>query len=340
MVAGLAGCTSVSYYAQSLNGHMNIMAARRDVGKLIDDPSTSPSLRDRLETARTIRQFASAELALPDNDSYRDYVDIGRDYVTLAVYAAPEFALAPKLWCFAVFGCVPYKGFFSRTSAMDEAADLRRQGFDVHVSGVIAYSTLGWASDPLLNTMLGEDEAYLAGLVFHELAHQRLYIEGDSAFNEAFAVAVETTGVERWLRAKGDAAGMRRYEAGRKHQADFLALVARTRDELAVVYASAEPVDDKRAAKAEAVERLRQRYRTMRDQRWGGYRGYDAWFDAPINNALLAATAVYSDRVPAFLRLFDLCSGDYPRFYEAVRRIGALGSADRVAALETAKTCE
>lgn len=340
MVAGLAGCTSVSYYAQSLNGHMNIVAARRDVGKLIDDPSTSPSLRGRLETARTIRQFASAELALPDNDSYRDYVDIGRDYVTLAVYAAPEFALAPKLWCFAVFGCVPYKGFFSRTSAMDEAADLRRQGFDVHVSGVIAYSTLGWSSDPLLNTMLGEDEAYLAGLVFHELAHQRLYIEGDSAFNEAFAVAVETTGVERWLRAKGDAAGMRRYEAGRKHQADFLALVARTRDELAVVYASAQPAEGKRAAKAETVERLRQRYRLMRDRHWGGYRGYDAWFDAPINNAKLAATAVYSDRVPAFLRLFDLCSGDYPRFYEAVRRIGALGSADRVAALETAKTCE
>lgn len=340
LVTGLAGCTSVSYYAQSLNGHMNIMAARRDVGKLIDDPKTSPSLRGRLETARAIRQFASAELDLPDNDSYRDYVDIGRDYVTLAVYAAPEFALAPKLWCFAVFGCVPYRGYFSRTSATDEAADLRRQGYDVYVSGVIAYSTLGWSSDPLLNTMFGDDELYLAGLVFHELAHQRLYVEGDSAFNEAFAVAVETTGVQRWLRAGGNAAGMRRYEAGRRRLADFLSLVSQTRDELALVYASAQPAEGKRAAKAETVERLRQRYRLMRDRRWGGFRGYDAWFDAPINNAKLAATAVYSDRVPAFLRLFDLCSGDYPRFYEAVRRIGALGSADRVAALETAKTCE
>jgi len=335
LVTGLAGCTSVSYYAQSLNGHMNIMAARRDVGKLIDDPKTSPSLRGRLETARAIRQFASAELDLPDNDSYRDYVDIGRDYVTLAVYAAPEFALAPKLWCFAVFGCVPYRGYFSRTSATDEAADLRRRGYDVYVSGVIAYSTLGWSSDPLLNTMFGDDELYLAGLVFHELAHQRLYVEGDSAFNEAFAVAVETTGVQRWLRAGGNVAGMRRYEAGRRRQADFLALVSQT-----LVYASAQPAEGKRAAKAETVERLRQRYRLMRDRHWGGYRGYDAWFDAPINNAKLAATAVYSDRVPAFLRLFDLCSGDYPRFYEAVRRIGALGSADRVAALETAKTCE
>lgn len=339
MVAGLAGCASVSYYAQSLNGHMNIMAARRDVGKLIGDPSTSPALRGRLETARNIRQFAIDELDLPDNDSYRDYVDVGRDYVTLAVYAAPEFALAPHVWCFAVFGCVPYKGHFSERSAVEEAAGLKRQGLDVHVAGVIAYSTLGWSSDPLLNTMLGDDEAYLAGTVFHELAHQRVYIEGDTSFNEAFAVAVETTGVEKWLRTGGDAAGLRRYAAGRKRQADFLALVAQTREELGRVYQSAETEERKRTAKAEAIERLRERYRRVRDGRWGGYRGYDGWFDAPINNSKLAATAVYSDRVPAFLRLFELCSGDYPRFYEAVRRLGALPHAGRTKSLEAANTC-
>lgn len=339
MAAGLAGCTSVSYYAQSLNGHMNIMAARRDVGKLVDDPATSPALRGRLATATHIRQFATDELALPDNDSYRDYVDIGRDYVTLAVYAAPEFALAPHVWCFAVFGCVPYKGYFSAKSARAEAVALERQGLDVHVGGVIAYSTIGWSSDPLLSTMLGDDDLYLAGLVFHELAHQRVYVEGDSAFNEAFAVAVETTGVEKWLRAAGDAAGMRRYEAGRKRQADFLALISQARQELGHVYASAEPAERKRAARAAAIERLRERYRQVRDGRWGGFRGYDGWFDAPINNAKLAATAVYNDGVPAFLRLFDLCSGDYERFYEAVRRIGDLPHADRAKALETAKSC-
>ena len=287
----------------------------------------------------SIRQFAIDELALPDNDSYRDFVDIGRDYVTLAVYAAPEFALAPKLWCFAVFGCVPYKGYFSAKSARDEAAELERQGLDVHVGGVIAYSTLGWSSDPLLSTMFGDDDLYLAGLVFHELAHQRVYVEGDSAFNEAFAVAVETTGVERWLRAAGDSAGMRRYEAERRRQADFLALVAQTREELARVYESADPPERKRAAKAAAIERLRERYRQVRERRWGGYRAYDGWFDASINNAKLAATSVYNDGVPAFLRLFELCSGDYERFYEAVRRIGALPHADRAGALEAAKTC-
>lgn len=339
VVAGLSGCTSVSYYAQSLNGHMNLMAARRDVDKVMVDPATSPALRDRLAKASSIRQFAIDELDLPDNDSYRDYVDVGRDYVTLAVYAAPEFALAPKLWCFAVFGCVPYKGYFSEKSAIEEAKGLKRQGLDVHVAGVVAYSTLGWSSDPLLNTMLGDDEMYLAATVFHELAHQRVYIEGDTPFNEAFAVAVETTGVEKWLRATGDGAGLRRYEAGRKRQADFLMLVGQTREELDRIYRSAEMADGKRAAKAEAVERLRERYRRLRDGRWGGYRGYDGWFDAPINNAKLAATSVYSDRVPAFLRLFALCSGDYPRFYEAVRRIGAVNRADRDKALDAARAC-
>lgn len=340
LAAGLAGCTGVSYYAQSLSGHVKIMAARKSVGKLVDDPSTPKALRSQLQTARAIRQFATDELALPDNASYRDFVDIHRDYVTLAVYAAPEFSLAPQLWCFPYFGCVPYRGYFSKKSAAREVAGLQRQGLDVHVSGVIAYSTLGWSSDPLLSTMLGPDEIWLAGLVFHELAHSQVYVAGDLAFNEAFAVAVETTGVEKWLRAAGNAAGLGRYEKERRRQADFLALVAQAREELNAVYASAETAERKRVEKAAAIERLRMRYRRMRDGHWGGYRGYDNWFDAPINNAKLAATSVYNDRVPPFLHLFDLCGGDYPRFYAAVRRIGALGADVRGKALESATACE
>lgn len=339
LVGGLAGCAALDYAAQSLDGHMKIMAARRDVGALIADPSTPPALRGRLEKAQAIRQFAVDALDLPDNKSYRDYADIGRDHVTLAVYAAPEFALAPRLWCFPVFGCVPYKGFFSEKDAAEQAATLRSQGMDVFVSGVIAYSTLGWSNDPLLSTMFADDETYLAGLIFHELAHQRVYVAGDSAFNEAFAVAVEMTGVEKWLRAQGDGASLRRYAQEQGREADFLALVATTREELWHIYASADAPEVKRAAKASAIERLRARYRVLRDGRWGGYRGYDGWFDAPINNARLAATAVYNARVPAFLRLFDLCAGDYPRFYAAVRRIGALPADKRAAALDRAGSC-
>ncbi len=340
VAVSLTGCVGVSYYAQALGGHAKIMAERRDVAAVIGDPATPKALRGRLETARAIRQFATDRLALPDNDSYRDFVDVHRDYVSVAVYAAPEFSLAPNLWCFAVFGCVPYLGHFSEQAAARQATELRRQGLDVYATGVIAYSTLGWSSDPLLNTMLGPDETSLAGLVFHELAHSEVYVEGDSAFNEAFAVAVETTGVEKWLRATGNGAGLRRYEAERKREADFLTLVSQARSELGRIYDSAETPARKREQKAAAIERLRTRYRQMRDSRWGGYRGYDGWFDAPINNAQLAATAVYSERVPAFLRLFNLCSDDYPRFYTAVRRIGALDQAHRGEALDAAKTCD
>lgn len=219
---GMSGYTSISYYAQSLEGHVQIMAARKNVGKLIRDPSTPKALRSKLTSASAIRRFATDELSLPDNSSYRSYVDIHRDAVTWAVFAAPQFSLAPRTWCFPVFGCVPYRGYFSRKSATESFVELKRQGLDVHVTGITPYSTLGWSSDPLLSTMLAQDDTYLGSLVFHELAHQRLYVEGDSAFNEAFAVAVETTGTRKWLRAAGDQAGLRRYEAGRKRSADFL----------------------------------------------------------------------------------------------------------------------
>jgi len=340
MASGVSGCTSISYYAQSLEGHVQIMAARENVGKLIHDPSTPEALRAKLTSASTIRRFATDELALPENNSYRSYVDIHRDAVTWAVFAAPQFSLAPRTWCFPVFGCVPYRGYFARKSAAESAVELHRQGLDVYVTGITAYSTLGWSSDPLLSTMLGQDDTYLASLIFHELAHQRLYVNDDSAFNEAFAVAVETSGVRKWLRATGNRAGLRRYEADRKRRADFLELLSKTRDELGQVYEGSRASEQKAAAKAAVIDRLRMRYRQMRDKRWAGYRGYDAWFGSPINNAKLAATAVYGEQVPAFLRLFDLCSGDYPRFYASVRRIADLPKPSRAEALEAAATCD
>jgi predicted aminopeptidase len=339
LACGVTGCTGISYYAQSLQGHMQLMAARQDVAKLIEDPSTPEVLRTRMASASAIRQFATDHLALPDNNSYRSYADVGRDAVTWVVFAAPEFSLIPRTWCFPVFGCVPYRGYFSRKSATETAVDLQRQGLDVFVTGITAYSTLGWSSDPLLSTMLTKDETYLAGLVFHELAHQRVYVHDDTSFNEAFAVAVETTGVRKWLRATGDAAGLRRYETDRKRRAEFLFLVSQTRDQLSHVYDNSGTPGQKRAAKTAAIEQLRTRYRQMRDRRWRGYRGYDAWFKAPINNAKLAAISVYSDQVSAFLRLFDLCSGNYPRFYASVQRIGALDKSRRAEALVTADAC-
>lgn len=339
LAAVLSGCIGPGYYAQSLKGHVEILAARQSVEKLIGAPSTPSALRAEMAAAGAIRQFASDALGLPDNASYRTYVDIGRDYVTLAVYAAPEFSLAPQLWCFPVFGCVPYRGYFSRDAAVKTARDLQRDGLDVHITGITAYSTLGWTSDPLLSTMFGGDRTYLASLVFHELAHQRVYVNDDTAFNEAFAVAVETTGVEKWLRAAGDKAGLSAYRAGLRRNDQFIALVTQTKAELDRIYARPGSADRKRTAKAAAIERLRSRYRQMRDTSWGGYSGYDRWIESPINNAKLAAMSVYNDLVPDFVRLFELCARDYERFYASVERLGRLGKGERRQALAAVTGC-
>lgn len=340
LLLALQGCTGISYYAQSVNGHIRLLSARQDVEKLIEDPSQPRDLRAEMAAASGIRRYASDELALPDNDSYRSYVDTHRDYVTVAVFAAPEFSLTAQTWCFPVFGCVPYRGYFSKEAALKFAAETREQGLDVHVSGITAYSTLGWFSDPLLNTMFTEDETHLAGLVFHELAHQRFYVRDDTAFNEAFAVAVETTGVRKWLNDRNDAAGLRRYEASRRREADFIALLDGARKELRSIYAGPGGEAEKRAEKAAAIERLRARYRRMRDGRWGGYDGYDGWFDGPINNAKLAASGFYNDLVPAFADLFEACSRSYPDFYAAVERLGALDRERRHEALRAATRCD
>ncbi len=336
----LQGCSNISYYSQSINGHLNIVSASQPAVRVLDDPKTAPQLKEKLTLAHAIRQFAIDRLALPDNDSYRTYVDTKRDYVTWSVFAAPEFSLDVSTWCFPVAGCVPYRGYFSKDAAVEFANGVRAKGLDVHVGGVPAYSTLGWFDDPLLNTMFLHGDTYLAGVIFHELSHQRVYVAGDPAFNEAFAVSVERSGIEAWLHHRADEDALRGYATDSKRNADFLDLIADARSELKRIYTSADSAENKRAAKAAALERLRARYRRVRDTRWNGYDGYNAWFEAPINNAKLATISVYNNLVPAFDRLLDICSGDHQRYFKAVERIAKLEQPERLPALHAANECD
>ena len=318
---------------------MEILAARQSVEKLANDPQQPKAVRSQMSLARDMRQFAVDELGLPDNKSYKSYVDVGRDYVTIAVFAAPEFSIVPRVWCFPVFGCVPYRAHFSVQAAQREREGLERLGFDVHVTGVTAYSTLGWTGDPLLNTMFRDDETHLAAVMFHELAHQQVYVRDDSAFNEAFAVAVERTGVQKWLRENRDFEGLRRYEKRNRRSAEFLALIDETRHDLRKIYLSNDSDLHKRMKKSEAFERLHTRYLALRDTHWNSYTGYDRWFDGPLNNAKIAATAVYSELVPAFFRLFEACGENYARFYDAVATLGKIDRAKRLNALNKMSKC-
>ncbi len=335
LLAGVAGCTELPYYAQAIRGHWAIMQARRPIAQIIASPETRPALRERLVRVQAVRRFAVEVLGLPDNGSYRSYVDLGRDAVTWNVYATPEFSLEPRRWCFPLVGCMAYRGHFDERDARAYAARLAAEGWDTWVGRAAAYSSLGWFEDPVLNTMLDRGELATAGILFHELAHQRVYVRGDSAFNEAFATAVQRAGVRRWLAARGERRRLAAYERGLARRAAFLALIGETRRRLAALYAQGGEPRLLRARKAEEFARLRSRYATLKAG-WGGWTGFDPWFEGPLNNARLVPVALYEDRVGDFLALLARCGGDFERFYAAVERIGRLPKEARSEALRAA----
>ena len=331
LVLVLGGC--VGYYGQAVRGHMKIMGERVPLDEVIEDPATTGETRERLELVREARAFASAELGLPDNGSYSSYVQLDRPYVVWNVFAAGEFSVEPRRWCFPVAGCVVYRGYFAEEDAQDYAARLDEDGWDTYVGGVAAYSTLGRFDDPVLSSMLGWRDYQLAGLIFHELAHQVLYVKGDSEFNESFATAVEEEGLARWLEARGEPGELETYRASRVRAGGFSLLIADARQRLGELYAQDLAAADMRAAKAAAFEDLRTRYRALRES-WDGYPGYDAWFAQPLNNAHLVPVATYRRYVPSFRAMLRDVDGDLPAFYAAARELAELAPEERRARLD------
>ena len=335
-----SGCASVDYLSQSATGHFSLLHAARPVKDAIADPLIPEPLRMRLQLTQRMRDFAVAELKLPDNASYRSYADLKRSAAVWNVVAAPELSLKLETWCFPIVGCVGYRGYYDKASAEAAAEPLRAQGLDVGVYPVPAYSTLGWMNwiggDPLLNTFVQWPEGELARLMFHELAHQVAYASGDTTFNESFATAVERIGSRRWLAANAteDVRAQQLAIEGRRQ--DFRQLVRGCRDQLEAVYKSDLPDAGKRARKAELIAALRADYETMKREKWNGFKGYDSWF-ADVNNAALGTQAAYDDRVETFERLFAAEGGDFPRFYAEVQRLAKLSKAERDAVLEKYK---
>ncbi len=328
----LSGCAELAYYRQAAAGQWALLQDRRPVAEVLADPETAPNLRQRLETAQALRAFASAELALPDNDSYRNYVDVQRPYVVRNVFAAPELELEPRRWCFPIAGCLSYRGYFDAEAAQRLADELRADGEDVYVADISAYSTLGWFADPLLNTFIHWPTARLAELMFHELAHQRLYIADDTAFNEAFATAVGRLGAERWLAQRGAAREQEEYAADYHRRQEFLQIVTASRESLRAVYASGQSDAEKRAEKQRILTGLRVRYRELK-QGWGGYAGYDRWFGQDLNNAKLAGHSTYQRWAPAFIALYQQEGQDFAAFYQAAEVLGRLPPREREARL-------
>ena len=347
----LGGCAqsggTLGYYWQSLRGHLAIVQAAQPVQAWIDSPETPAPLRARLALAQQARDFAVAELALPDNASYRRYARLERRAAVWNVVAAGPYSLTLHRWCFPITGCIGYRGYFDEADARAEGRQLAQAGLEVNVYGVPAYSTLGYSNwlggDPLLSTFIAWPEGDFVRLLFHELAHQQVYAEGDTVFNESYATAVERLGVGRWLELHATAAARAQFEASEQHRAQFRALTRATRERLADIYASntgKTPVQQAQTAmKIEVMQRFHADYAALR-ARWQA-EGIDAARLAALdrwvreaNNASFAAQGAYDDLVPAFMALFAREGSDWPRFHAAVQALAKLPQPEGEAALK------
>ena len=324
----LGGCTTLAYYGQAVDGQLRVMAASQPIEDLIADKTVAPALREHLVQVPGLRRFAADELGLVSSDSYRLYADLQREAMVWSLVATPEDSLKPRTWCYPVIGCAAYRGYFRKADAEAHAARLADEFWDVAVVPVPAYSTLGWFSDPVPSTIMHWPIADIAGLIFHELAHETLYIDGDSAFNEAYATVVEHEGVRRWLQRYGDATQRLARRQQDMRRAEFVALLRQTHHRLAALYGDGLPREKVLVGKREAFAALKSDYSVLKES-WGDYAGYDRWFDRPLNNAHLASVAIYHGVEPALRRLLQQLDGDLSAFHDACREIASLPQSAR-----------
>jgi predicted aminopeptidase len=326
----VSGC-ALPYYWQAIGGQFELLRKRESIERIVADEDRDSALREQLSTVATIREFAVTTLELPDNDSYATYVDLGRPYAVWNVIVAERFSIAPMQWCFPFAGCVSYRGYFDRADAEKFAERLAMRGYDTYSAGSSAYSTLGYFDDPVLNTMLGGDAVGLAGVLFHELAHQKLYVKDDSELSEAFATAVEEYGVEAWIMERGDSAAREQYEQRIQRRAEFAALIDAQQARLQGIYAAQSDDATKLDGKSRAFATMQNEYLEFK-ARWDGSREYDGWLRGPLNNATLAAVATYRRWLPALKG--RLQSTGVTQFYADVAALAELTEDERATRLE------
>ncbi len=329
----MSGCSELGYYAQAAKGQIKILAQREDIDELIAHPQTAAELRRRLQRVAEIRKFAITQLGLPDNNAYTSYHATQREYVVWNVLAAPKYSVSLKNWCFPIAGCVAYKGYFSQSGAAKLQQRLQQQGYDTFLYGVSAYSTLGWFSDPVLDTFIDYPQDALAGLLFHELAHQVVYVKDDSAFNEAFATAVEHAGLSLWrarLIGQGDdvppSLHQVRAQKERLNEREITAMVLEFRQQLEQMY-QVTPESDLAEQKQNLFKQLKNRYKEMQ-LNGQGTPFYDWWHTLDLNNAHLAAVSTYHEQVPGFTQALENAAS-FPDFYTLIKEISKLPKNER-----------
>ena len=314
VLAAVTSCNTLHFYGQAVRGQFEILAKSRPNPKVIADPSSTPLLRRQLASVEEIRRFASEQLALPGDKSYGKYADLGRKHVVWVLYAAPESSLEPKTWFYPAIGEMDYRGYFLEADTTALASQLRKDGYDVYIGGVDAYSTLGWFHDPILNTFVDYPDIDLAETIFHELTHRKVFHRGDTVFNESLANVVAEEGVRRWLNFHGRLADLRKYEGRLVRRREFYQEVGIARARLKALYASGEPITVMRAKKAAILEKLRDQFRELR-RRWGGH-GLESWLEEDLNNGHIVSLDLYFQQMPEFQKLLADANGDLNLFYK------------------------
>ncbi len=328
LLTNLIGCSSLSYYSQAVAGQTALLWHRKDIALIISDPDTDESIKKKLQLVTNLLEYAEDSLGFPVGDTYSSYVETGKPYIVWNVFAAPEFSLQMETFCYPIAGCVSYRGYFDENRANQYAATLKDEGYDVFVGGVAAYSTLGWFSDPVLDTFLRRSDVNIARLLFHELAHKIVYLQGDTQFNESFAVAIEDLSLRRWLIDRGEEVSYQKYLSSRVRRAEVLVLIKETRDKLNEIYLHSEVDADKRHQKDIAIKELRSAYEKQQ-ARWDGATDYEYWMKSEINNAKLGTLADYNGWVAAFQQILVENQGDIDKFTDAIKRLSKLDRKDR-----------
>lgn len=319
----LSACSTSAYFWQATTGHLDVLAKAESIDEVLTRENISDKLRSQLLFVQRARLFSVSELALPDNQSYRTYADLKRPYAVWNVVASQPDTLTLETWCFPFLGCISYKGFYSESAAVELANSLRKQGLDVAVLGVPAYSTLGFTPDPVLNTFINYPAGELARLIFHELAHQVVYIANDTMFNESFASAVEELGVEAWLAQAGHEELKLQYRVFDERRTAFRELLARARVDLELIFENSDALSRQQVLvlKKERLDQLLLDYANLKTS-WSGWAGYDRFMSEDLNNAKLGVSGLYTQHVASFKALFSMCGENFKRFYKATEILG------------------
>jgi len=239
----------------------------------------------------------------------------------------PQYSILPAQWCFPLIGCISYKGYFSKTRALKEAAKFAKLPYDIYLAPSSAYSTLGWFHDPVVSPMLDQGIIITAETIFHELAHQQVYHKSDSDFNEAFATAVGQAGTRLWL-AEKHPENLAAYNNYLHKQGQFIQLLLNTIQDLDIFYRSEQSPQGYAIGKQQRLQTLKQRYQTLK-QSWQGDSRYDTFFDKPVNNARLVLTGIYYQYVPNFAKKLQQYNFDFEAFYQEMNRLKTYSKEER-----------